>query len=146
MDVYRDSKGYAYLDDTGSVPYVRTQSAESLQDKVSLNPDHLSDLSRLTEEYRYFTAMGVPVYVSYACIDLDQVPQEQQGNVEMMGTLYRERFSAMTGVTLISEIGDFIYHDADCYDTVYHLLTGPAKNCTGVWLRDLQAALDRDGR
>ena len=145
-DVYRDSKGYAFLDETGSVPFERVHSAASLTDKIELDPAYLADLSRLEQEYALFTAMGIPIYVSYACIDIDSVPEEQQGNVERMGQLYRESFSRMEGVTVISEIEDFLYHDADCYDTVYHLLTEPARACTAVWIRDLQAQLLRDGR
>lgn len=69
------------------------------------------------------------------------MPEEQRGNVALMGRLYRDKFSAMEGVTVISAIDDFLYHDADCYDTVYHLLTASTKRCTAVWVRDLKAAL-----
>ena len=58
----------------------------------------------------------------------------------------RRPFEPMEGVTLISTIEDFIYHDPDYYDTVYHLLTEPARRCTAVWVRDLKAALAADGR
>lgn len=69
------------------------------------------------------------------------MPEEQRDNVALMGRLYRDKFSAMEGVTVISAIDNFLYHDADCYDTVFHLLTAPAKRCTAVWVRDLKAAL-----
>ena len=145
-DVYRDSKGRAYLDKIGSVPYERTETAEKLSDSVELLPENFSDLSRLAEEYALFREKGIPIYVSYAAIDLDDVPEEQQGNVDLIGQLYAERFTEMDGVTVISDIHDFLYRHDDCFDTVYHLLTEPARNCTRIWIRDLSAALEADGR
>ena len=136
-DVYRDSKGRDFFDVTGCLSFLREQQAESLSDKVALDPELLQDLSRLEAEYAKFTALGVPIYVSYACIDIDRVPAEQQGNVELMGELFTEKFSQMEGVTVFGEIEDFIYHDEDFYDTVYHLLSAPARECTQVWLRGL---------
>ncbi|MBQ4427268.1 MAG: leucine-rich repeat protein [Oscillospiraceae bacterium] len=144
-DIYHDSKGYEYFDETGSIPYYRDKSAEKLVDTVLLDPDYLSDLSRLEEEYGLFTERGARIYVSYASIDIESVPEEQQGNIALMGKLYTEKFSCMNGVAVISEIYDFIYHDADFYDTVYHLLTIPAQNCTRVWIRDIKSQLSRDG-
>ena len=73
------------------------------------------------------------------------MPAEQQGNVERMGRLFTERFSAMEGVSVVGSIEDFLYRDGDCYDTVYHLLTEPARRCTAVWCRDLKAQLRADG-
>ena len=146
-DVYHDSKGYAFFDgETGCIPFVRTQSADELVDKVELDPAYLADLTRLEEEYGFFTGQGVPVYVSFTCVDMDRVPEEQQGNVAQMDALFREKFSAMEGVTVVGRLEDFLYHDEDCYDTVYHLLTEPARRCTAVWSRDLTAQLQKDGR
>ena len=145
-DVYRDSKGRAYLDEIGSVPYERTETAEKLSDSVELLPEYFSDLSRLAEEYALLTEKGIPIYVTYAAIDLDDVPEEQQGNVDLVGQIYTQRFSEMEGVTVISDIHDFLYHHDDCFDTVYHLLTEPAKQCTRVWISDLTAQLIADGR
>lgn len=136
-DVYRDSKGREFFDVTGCIPFLREQSAESLSDKVTLVPERLEDLSRLEAEYAKFTALGVPIYVSFACIDIDQVPAEQQGNLERMGQLFIEKFSRMEGVTVFGQIDDFVYHDEDFFDTVYHLLSAPARECTLTWLDGL---------
>lgn len=145
-DVYHDSKGYAFFDgEIGCIPFLRTQSADELVDKVELDPAYLEDLSRLEEEYGFFTGQGVPVYVSFTCVDIDRVPEEQQGNAALMDALFREKFSAMEGVTVVGRLEDFLYHDEDCYDTVYHLLTEPARRCTAVWLRDLKEQLQKDG-
>lgn len=114
-------------------------------DKVELDPAYLEDLSRLEEEYGFFTGQGVPVYVSFTGIDIDRVPEEQQGNVALMDELFREKFSAMEGVTVVGRLGDFLFHDENCYDTVYHLLTEPARRCTAVWIRDLKEQLQKDG-
>ena len=143
-DVYTNRFGYYFFDETGSIPFYRDTTAEKLLDNVRLDPAYLEDLSRLEEEYRLFMDKGVTILVSYACIDIDQVPEEQQGNIAMMGELFGSKFSAMEGVTVISRIDDFIYHDSDFYDTVYHLLTEPAKRCTAVWIRDLKAVLDAE--
>lgn len=144
-DIYHDSKGREYLDATGSIPYVRETSVETLADKVVLDPAYLQDLSRLEQEYGYFTQKGVPVYVTYACINIDQVPEEQRDRVEEMGQLFDERFSAMDGVTVISDIRDYIYHDSDCFDTVYHLLTQSAIEYTHTLLHDLVPWLTETG-
>lgn len=48
----------------------------------------------------------------------------------------------MEGVTVIGRLDEFLFHDADCYDTVYHQLTPGAQRCTETWLRELFAALD----
>ncbi len=145
-DVYADSKGHSFQGPGGSIPFVRTESAETLADSVALDPAYLDDLSRLEREYRSFTELGVPVYVTFACVDIDRVPEEQRGNVDEMDALYRARFSAMEGVTVFGSLRDFLFHDADCYDTVYHLLTTGAERCTRSWMRDLFAALEQDGR
>ena len=55
-------------------------------------------------------------------------------------------FHGMDGVTAVGSIRDFLFRDDDFYDTVYHLLTEPARECTAVWMQDLTAALKADGR
>ena len=144
-DVYKNSKGHEFWDEIGCIPFLREETQESLSDKVELDPEYLQDLSRLEEEYGLFRAKGIPVYVTFACIDIDNVPEEQRGNVNLMGELFLEKFSAMEGVTAFGDIHDFLYHDSDCYDTVYHLLTVPAKHCTSIWIRDLKEQFTRDG-
>ena len=69
------------------------------------------------------------------------MPEEEQGNVEMMGALFTEKFSQMKNVKVFGNIDDFIYHDEDCFDTVYHLLSAPALECTEIWIRDLTPLL-----
>ena len=137
-DVYRDSKGREYFDETGCIPFLREQQSESLSDKVTFVPERFEDLSRLEAEYAKFTALGVKIYVTFACIDIDQVPAEQQDYLELMGELFIGKFSQMEGVTAFGDIDDFVYHDEDFFDTVYHLLSAPARECTEIWLRDLQ--------
>ena len=137
-DVYRDSKGRDYFDETGCIPFLREQQSESLSDKVTFVPERFEDLSRLEAEYAKFTALGVKIYVTFACIDIDQVPAEQQDYLELMGELFIGKFSQMEGVTAFGDIDDFVYHDEDFFDTVYHLLSAPARECTEIWLRDLQ--------
>ena len=145
-DVYHDSKGLFFQDPTGSIPFQRTESAEALVDAVDLDPAYLENLTRLEREYHSFTEKGIPIYVAFACVDIDRVPQEQRGNTALMDWLYRLRFSAMDGVTVVGSLGDYLYRDEDCYDTVYHLLTPGAERYTRTLLRDLLTALATDGR
>ena len=145
-DVYRDSEGHSFWDETGSLPFLREKSKASLTDDVELDPKYLADLSRLEAEYRLFMERGVTIYVSFACIDIDDVPAEQRQNLNLMGERFLEVFSAMDGVTVFGDIRDFVFHNTDCYDTVYHLLTAPARYCTRMWIRDLKAQLIADGR
>ena len=144
-DIYTDSNGNSYWDEIGCVPFLREESKETLSDNVELDPAYLEDLSRLEAEYGLFREKNIPIYVTFACIDIDNVPEEQRGNVNRMGELFLEKFSAMEGVTAFGNIRDFLYHDTDCYDTVYHLLTVPAKHCTGIWIRDLKEQFQKDG-
>ena len=140
-DVYRDSKGRDYYDETGCIPFLREQQSESLSDKVTLVPERFEALSRLEAEYAKFSALGVKILVSFACIDIDRVPEEQQGSLELMGELFLEKFSRMEGVTVFGKIEDFVYHDEDFFDTVYHLLSVPAQRCTQTWLEGLEGLI-----
>ena len=76
---------------------------------------------------------------------MDDVPEEQRGNVELMDNLFREAVEGMDGPALISALGDFLYRHDDFYDTNYHLLSQPARNNSAIWLRDLQAQMEKDG-
>lgn len=140
-DVYHDSRGNEFYDENGCIPFLRDEPMEELVDSILLEASYLEDLSRLEEEYAYFTEQGVRIYVSCACVDIDDVPEEEKGNLEEMAGLYEEKFSAMKGVTLISHLEDYVFHHGDYYDTVYHLLTIPARRCTNLWIRDIKAQL-----
>lgn len=137
-DIYHDSKGREYLDKTLSIPYVREEPADSVTDKVDFIPEYFDDLSRLEEEYAFFTDKGVTIYVSFASIDLDEVPKEHKYLLDEIGEKYNDCFNRMEGVTAISDIHDYVFSHSDFYDTVYHLLTNPALRCTYNWLRDLE--------
>ena len=102
-------------------------------------------MKRLENSYARIQEKGVTVYVSYACVNLDAVPVEQQGNVQKMDQAFSAHIAGMEGVTLISHLEDYIYHNDDFYDTNYHLLTRPAQENTARWLRDLRAQMERDG-
>ncbi|MBR2048774.1 MAG: leucine-rich repeat protein [Oscillospiraceae bacterium] len=144
---YLDSQGRAYLDSWGGIPFERTQSSDALSDAVYLDPDAVDEgaMERLGDYYRRFDAKGVRVYVGYACVNLDAVPEEQQGNVQLMDTLFRQAVEAMDGPVLISRLEDYLYRNSDFYDTNYHLLSDPAERNTALWLRDLLAQMARDG-
>ena len=82
---------------------------------------------------------------SYACFNMDEVVEEERPLVEMVEYRFRKAIEGLGGPTLISTIEDFLYVRTDFYDTNYHLLSEPAKKNTQIWLRDLQAQMERDG-
>jgi len=146
-DIYHDSKGREYLDSTLSIPYERTVSAETLADtdKAIIYLSYLDDLSRLEEAYSKFTEKGIRIYVSCAVLDIDEVPEEQLTDLDEMARRYTEKFSAMEGVTVISSLYDFLYRNPDFFDSVYHMLSEPARECTQKWMRDVLAQMEKDG-
>ena len=141
--VYRDSQGRAYFDQWGTVPFERTAHSEALTDAVTLDPACIDPaaMERLGEVYRRFSDRGVRVYVGYACVNLDAVPEEHWDRAEQMDDLFRAAIEAMDGPVLISRLSDYLYHNEDFYDTNYHLLSDRASRNTALWLRDLLAQM-----
>lgn len=145
-DMYRDSSGVSYFDETGSIPFIRTQGRTELSDSVSLDPAQLTDgLPNLRAMYAWYQQQGARVYVSWACVDLDGVPEDERGNVQLMDDLFRRTIAAMDGPVLISHLSDYLFASRDFYDTHYHLLTQHAYRNTEKWLRDLKAQMQLDG-
>lgn len=146
-DVYRDQHDRLYLDEFGCIPFRRSQTQDILTDKVLLDESYVNQeaMERLDAHYTAWRDRGVSVYLTYACVNMDAVPEEQRQNVERMDSLLREAAERMNGATLISYLGDYLYENADCYDTNYHLLTAPMLENTALWLRDLTAAMEAAG-
>lgn len=144
---YIDEQGNDYLDEYGCVPFRRTESQEKLADRVRLDPSLITQdgMTRLSRYYDRYADKGVTVYVSYACVNMDAVPEDQQGNVKDMDTLVRNSVEAMGSGKLISKLEDFLFTNGDFYDTNYHLLSRQAKANTAIWLRDLQEQMAADG-
>ena len=144
---YRDENDRPYLDPFGGIPFFRSGTEADLPDRVYLNPELIDQgaMDRLAEYYAWFQSKGARVYLSYACVNLDAVPEEQRGNAALMDDLFREAAAQMEGVTLISRLEDYLYHTEDFFDTNYHLVTQAAKENTALWLRDLQGQMERDG-
>lgn len=144
---YTDSQGRTYMDGTGSIPFLRAESTGSLADKVRLDPEEVAsaDLGPLLEYYRRYAEKGVRVYVSYACVDLEAVPEEQQNNVAAVEEAFQAQMARTEDAVLISSLWDFLYKNEDFYDTVYHMCTAAADRNTSVWLRDLRNQMKADG-
>lgn len=144
---YTDSQGRSYMDGTGSIPFLRSESTGSLADKVRLDPEEVAsaDLGPLLEYYRRYAEKGVRVYVSYACVDLEAVPEEQQNNVAAVEEAFQAQMARTEDAVLISSLWDFLYKNEDFYDTVYHMCTAAADRNTSVWLRDLRNQMKADG-
>ncbi|MBQ8159169.1 MAG: leucine-rich repeat protein [Clostridia bacterium] len=144
LDVYRDSSGVAYMDATGSIPFLRTKRRGELTDSVRLSPGLLEEgLHELNDMYENLSSSGVTVYVSSACIDLPAVPQEEQGNVALMDSLLRAALEDGPA-RMISSLSDYLYVPDQFYDTHYHLLTQFAYENTEKWLSDLEEQLQQD--
>lgn len=139
-DEYRDSKGRVLLDETGGIPFLREARTEHFGlDQTVLEPAYLKNgLSLLGQVYRSYGEKGVCVVVSYGCINIDAVTEEQRDNVERMEKLFQKAIKKLPNATLISEWKDYLYHDEDMYDSNYHLLTEAADRNTELWLRDLK--------
>lgn len=146
-DVYLDYLGNDYVDEYGCASFYRDWNDDELEDRAALDPMYMDEeaLGRLEAHYKVLQDRGVTIYVSYACINLDAVPEEQQGNTEMMDALFRESFSNMEGVTVLGSLLDHVYHNTDFYDTNYHLLTVNVQRTTAYWLEDLVPQLRADG-
>lgn len=144
---YTDENGNEYLDEYGCVPFLRTETKDNLVDRVWLDPGLITQegMTRLSQYYDWYEGKGATVYVSYACVNMDAVPEDQRNNVELMDTLVHDSVEAMGSGTMISSLGDFLYTNEDCYDTNYHLLSKQAKENTAIWIRDLQAQMVEDG-
>lgn len=147
-EYYRDPQGRSFFDPaTGSIPFERTRQAGELADAVELNPGRLKkeNMDRLADYYEVMTEKGVTVYLSYACINMDALPSEQQGGVMYMDTLFKRYMNGAENVKVISYLGDYLYHNEDFFDTNYHLLSGAARRNTAKWLRDLEQQMESDG-
>ena len=138
---FSDDYSTPYIDAYGSIPFYRSGTSKNLADTVSLNPELISGnaLDRLASYYGILWGKGVKIFVSYACVNMDAVPEDQRGNVEKMDQLFRESIAAMNGPVLISHLSDYLYQQNDFYDTNYHLLSEPAKRNTAQWMNDLTA-------
>lgn len=142
---YMDEDGNTYLDSYGCASFYRNTTAKKLADSVYLDPSILEEpLDRLCGWYQTFRDRGVTVYLSYACVNMDQVPEDQRGNVEEMDRLFKAEMAAQDGPVVISDLHDYLYEQEDFYDTNYHLLTAQVRENTALWIRDLKAQFQLD--
>ena len=144
---YTDSEGRHYWDELGCIPFILEGTEEHLEDVVYLNPEYINNtvITRLKGYYDGYQERGVRVYISYACVNMDVVPESQRDNVPVMDVLFRQAIEEMNGPVLISSLEDYLYQSSDFYDTNYHLQTDAAVKNTALWLRDLQAQMELDG-
>ncbi len=144
---YVDDDGHVYVDEYGCVPFERTVSEVKPADRVYLDPEELAsaDLTALAAQYRQYLNQGVRVYVSWACMDLDALEDPAQRDlVGDVDRVFRQRFTEMDGPAVISTLWDYLYTDADCYDTAYHLLSAAAARNTACWMRDLTRQMQKE--
>ena len=146
-DVFTDSEGRTYLDEYGCIPFRRTDSREPLTDYVYLDLSYVNQeaMDLLDRHYSAWQSRGITVYATYACVNMDAVPEEQRQNVRQMDALVRDAFARMESAVMISTLPDFLFENEDFYDTNYHLLTVQAQENTSVWIRDLKTQMTADG-
>lgn len=143
-DRYTDSRDRSYFGPFGEVPFQRYEPIKGeLGDDVTLTSEDLrpEGLERLGCWYKTFAERGIEVYLSYACINRDALPEGQWENAEEVEAIFRAAAEQMEGVTLISHLKDYVYTKADFYDTNYHLLSSQVSRNTRCWLRDLAVYL-----
>ena len=145
--VFRDQEGRPYLDAFGGIPFLRTETRENLTDMVQLDLSYVNQeaMALLDGYYTGWKDRGITVYATYACVNMDAVPEAQRENVSQMNQAVGAAFGKMTGAVMISALEDFLFVNGDFYDTNYHLLTQTARDNTALWIRDLQAQMIADG-
>ncbi len=140
---YFDENDNSFFDQYGGVPFDRSTTREDLADKVGLDPTYLDPvgIARLEAIYGAWQERGITVYLSYACVNMDAVPEDQRGNVALLDQAVKSAFAT----PVISDLEDFLYTNTDFYDTNYHLRSQVALENTWVWVRDLKARMTADG-
>lgn len=144
---YEDSFGNRYMDFTGSIPFRRTVTGVALLDQVMLDPAALweADPAPLRQLYERCARQGVRVYLSYACVDLEAVPEAQQNNVAEVDRCFHGFMDMVGNNVVVSKLWDYLYRDKDFCDSVYHLSSDAAARNTAAWLRDLNEQMKKDG-
>lgn len=141
-------EGKVYMDEYGCVDFERKEVLQdSLPDDVYLDTGYITSkgTAAMDHFYQQYREKGARIYVSYACINMDGVPEEQRMYADHVKKRYQEVFEAMEGVKLISDMEDYLFLHEDYYDSNYHLNSAAVKINTQNWLRDLQAQMVRDG-
>lgn len=144
---YQDTVGNFYMDFTGSIPFRRTVTGVALLDQVMLDPAALweADPAPLRQLYERCARQGVRVYLSYACVDLEAVPEAQQNNVAEVDRCFHGFMDMVGNNVVVSKLWDYLYRDKDFCDSVYHLSSDAAARNTAAWLRDLTEQMKKDG-
>lgn len=144
---FSDDYRTPYIDQYGCIPFYRSVHSEKLGDKVSIRPELLTaeSLKTLGDYYAMLQERGARIYVSCACLNLDALPEGDEGKIPEADRLFRQTLSAMPGVTPVSRLEDYLYRREEFYDTNYHLLSEPAKRNTALWMQDLKAQMILDG-
>ncbi len=144
---YSDDYITPYIDEYGCVPFYRSAHDDRLADIVDIRPERLTgeSLRTLRDYYEAISARGARIYVSHACVNLDALPAGQEDGLADAGELFDRSISEMGVAVPISELGNYLFHEEDFYDTNYHLLSEPAALNTAAWMRDLAAQMAKDG-
>lgn len=144
---FSDDYRTPYIDGYGCIPFYRSAHRDRLGDKVSVNPENLTSerLQTLQEYYAMLRNLGVRIYVSCACLNLDALQEAEQEKIPEADAVFRKTLSEMPGVTPISHQEDYLYRQEDFYDTNYHLLSEPARRNTALWMQDLLSQMVQDG-
>ena len=146
---YVDDKGNVYMDDTGSLPFLRTEPLEEIRetDLVVLDLQQIEDMrqSPLGDLYRSYADKGVAVYVSYGCVDRTALTEEEDANISAADKLFRQVLEEMEAPILVSTLWDYLYDESQFYDSAFHLLSPTVDNNTATWLRDLRKQMGKDG-
>lgn len=142
---YLDSRGRAYCGSYGELLFPRFEpEAGELGDTVTLRRELITEEStqRLGQWYSRLQDRGIFVFVSFACLNLDALPEDERGNVHEVNDAVREAVETMPEVVLLSDLMHFVYHNGHFFDTNYHLLSEYAGSCTNTWMKQLKPYLN----
>ncbi len=131
------------MDENGCIPFYRYQTGRELADEVVLDVSRFTKegMARLKAYYDWYQEKGVTVYVDFACINMDAVPEDQKNNASVVSKSFREAIEAMEGPVMLGRLENYLYRQGDFFDTNYHLLSYPAELNTRQWMTDLKGAL-----
>ena len=108
--------GKVYMDEYGCVPFERNgPQSDVLADDIKLDPGYITKkgMEGFRSFYQQYQSQGVRIYVSYACINMDGVPEEQLPNRDTVEQNYRKAFEGIECVKVISKMEDYLFRHAN---------------------------------
>ena len=129
-----------------AVPRENSPEGTSFEIAACFLPDCVNTVStgRLNEKYAAIEARGASALVSFAPINADAIPEEEQQTRSWLEFERRLRAGIREEFPVISQVEDYLFPGRLFYDEDYHLSDEGAALRTQRLITDIQAALDRE--